>query len=315
MKTQINIGTRGSQLALAQAELLASALRRAHPHLAAEGAINFVIITTTGDRIQDRPLSEVGGKGLFTKEIEEALLDGSIDAAVHSMKDMPTELPAGLTIPCLLPREDVRDAFFSRSGATLDELPAGAVVGTSSLRRQAIILDRRPDLKVVTFRGNVGTRLQKLQDGVVDATLLAVAGMNRLGKSGDIKHILETDIMLPAVAQGAVGIEIRDNDADMRALLAPVHCPVTELRVTAERAYLAAMDGSCKTPLAALMSVPDPQNRVRFDALSANPDGTNMHRVSYVMDVKHLADAEKLGRQAAADIKAQMAAAGKSCTA
>lgn len=307
MKTKINIGTRGSQLALAQAELLAGALRRAHPHLAAPDAINFVIITTTGDRIQDRPLSEVGGKGLFTKEIEEALLDGSIDAAVHSMKDMPTELPAGLTIPCLLPREDVRDAFFSRSGETLDTLPAGAVVGTSSLRRQAIILSRRPDLKVVTFRGNVGTRLQKLQDGVVDATLLAVAGLNRLGKSDIIQHSLETDTMLPAVAQGAVGIEIRENDTEMAALLAPVHCAVTDLRITAERAFLAAMDGSCKTPLAALMSVPDPEGRVRFDALSANPDGTDLHKVSYMMQVKHKGDAERLGRQAAADIKAKLA--------
>lgn len=309
MKTKINIGTRGSPLALAQAELLATALRRAHPHLAAPAAIEFVIITTSGDRIQDRPLSEVGGKGLFTKEIEEALLEGSIDAAVHSMKDMPTELPAGLVIPCLLPREDVRDAFFSRSGETLDTLPAGAVVGTSSLRRQAIILARRPDLKVVTFRGNVGTRLQKLQDGVVDATLLAVAGLNRLGKSDLIQSVLEPDVMLPAVAQGAVGIEIRKNDAEMAALLAPVHCPVTALRVAAERAFLAAMDGSCKTPLAALMSVPDPEGRARFDALSANPDGTGLHKVSYMMQVLHEGDAERLGRQAAVDIRSKLAAA------
>jgi hydroxymethylbilane synthase len=309
MKTKINIGTRGSPLALAQAELLAAALRRAHPQLAAPEAINFVIITTSGDRIQDRPLSEVGGKGLFTKEIEEALLDGSIDAAVHSMKDMPTELPAGLVIPCLLPREDVRDAFFSRSGETIDTLPAGAVVGTSSLRRQAIILARRPDLKVVTFRGNVGTRLQKLQDGIVDATLLAVAGLNRLGKSDLIQSVLEPDVMLPAVAQGAVGIEIRESDAEMAALIAPVHCPVTALRVGAERAFLAAMDGSCKTPLAALMSVPDPEGRARFDALSAHPDGTGLHKVSYMMQVLHAGDAERLGRQAAADIRTKLAAA------
>ena len=308
MKTKINIGTRGSPLALAQAELLAAALKRAHPHLAAPEAIEFVIITTSGDRIQDRPLSEVGGKGLFTKEIEDALLDGSIDAAVHSMKDMPTELPAGLCIPCLLPREDVRDAFFSRGGETIDTLPAGAVVGTSSLRRQAIILARRPDLKVVTFRGNVGTRLQKLQDGVVDATLLAVAGLNRLGRRDLVRDILEPDVMLPAVAQGAVGIEIREDDREMRALLAPVHCAATALRVGAERAFLAAMDGSCKTPLAALMSLPDPEGRARFDALSANPDGTNLHKVSYLMQVRHEGDAERLGRQAAADIRARLPA-------
>lgn len=314
MKTKINIGTRGSPLALAQAELLADALRRAHPHLAAPGAIEFVIITTSGDRIQDRPLSEVGGKGLFTKEIEEALLDGTIDAAVHSMKDMPTELPAGLVIPCLLPREDVRDAFFCRGGGTLDSLPEGAVVGTSSLRRQAIILARRPDLKVVTFRGNVGTRLQKLHDGVVDATLLAVAGLNRLGKAELIQQVLEPDVMLPAVAQGAVGIEIRDGDKEMHALLAPIHCHVTFLRTAAERAFLAAMDGSCKTPLAALMSVPDSEHRARFDALSANPDGSDMRRVSYIMTVSHEGDAVRLGQKAAADIRAQTPAKSKSAT-
>lgn len=314
MKTKINIGTRGSPLALAQAELLADALRRAHPHLAAPGAIEFVIITTSGDRIQDRPLSEVGGKGLFTKEIEEALLDGTIDAAVHSMKDMPTELPAGLVIPCLLPREDVRDAFFCRGGGTLDSLPEGAVVGTSSLRRQAIILARRPDLKVVTFRGNVGTRLQKLHDGVVDATLLAVAGLNRLGKAELIQQVLEPDVMLPAVAQGAVGIEIREDDKEMHALLAPIHCHVTFLRTAAERAFLAAMDGSCKTPLAALMSVPDSENRARFDALSANPDGSDMRRVSYIMTVSHEGDAVRLGQKAAADIRAQTPAKSKSAT-
>jgi len=166
-------------------------------------------------------------------------------------------------------------------------------------------------LKVVTFRGNVGTRLQKFQDGVVDATLLAVAGMNRLGKADVIQQVIEPDVMLPAVAQGAVGIEIRENDAEMHALLAPIHCAVTELRVTAERAFLAGMDGSCKTPLAALMSVPDPQKRVRFDALSANPDGTGLHKVSYVMEINHTGDAERLGRQAAADIRAKIAAAGK----
>ncbi|MBI1215288.1 MAG: hydroxymethylbilane synthase [Alphaproteobacteria bacterium] len=306
MTKPIKIGTRGSPLALVQTELLADALRRHHPQLAAEGAIEVVTITTSGDRIQDRALSEAGGKGLFTKEIEEALLSGEIDCAVHSMKDMPTQLPDGLVIPCLLPRDDVRDAFFSTRGDTLDDLPEGAVVGTSSLRRQAIVLARRPDLQVVTFRGNVGTRMKKLQEGVVDATLLAVAGLNRLGQAHLIQTVLEPEVMLPAVAQGAVGIEIRADDKRMRELLEAVHCPVTELRVTAERAFLAVMDGSCRTPLAALMTEPDPQGRVRFDALVARPDGSEVESVTYMMNVTNLHEAQKLGETAGADLKKRL---------
>jgi len=304
--TSLKIGTRGSPLALAQTQLLAEALKTQHAHLRAPGAIEIVTITTTGDRIQDRPLSEAGGKGLFTKEIEEALLDGSIDCAVHSMKDMPTQLPDGLSIPCLLPRDDVRDAFFSLTAKTLDDLPKGAVVGTSSLRRQAIVLARRPDLQVVTFRGNVGTRLKKLSEGAVDATLLAVAGLNRLGQQHLIQHILEPDVMLPAVAQGAVGIEVRENDAATKKLLEPVHCHVTELRVTAERAFLAVMDGSCRTPLAALLTVPDPEGRARFDALSATPDGSRVEKVSYLMTVRTPYDAQKLGESAGHDLQEKM---------
>jgi hydroxymethylbilane synthase len=307
-KGKIRIGTRGSPLAMAQTHLLVAALRAKHPHLQEEGAVEIVSIVTSGDRIQDRALSEAGGKGLFTKEIEDALLAGEIDCAVHSMKDMPTELPAGLAIPCLLPREDVRDAFFSTKAKTVDDLPMGAVVGTSSLRRQAILLARRPDLKVVTFRGNVGTRLQKLQDGVVDATLLAVAGLKRLGKADLLQSILEPEVMLPAVAQGAIGIELREGDAAMRDILAAVHCEKTALRVSAERAYLAAMDGSCKTPLAALMSEPDAEGRHRFDALCAREDGTQLKKVSYVMTVAHAGDAERLGREAARDIQSQIRA-------
>lgn len=296
---KIKVGTRGSPLALAQAELFIRALREKHPALEAE----IVKIVTSGDRIQDRALSEAGGKGLFTKEIEDALLDGSIDCAVHSMKDMPTQLPEGLTIPCLLPREDVRDAFFSRHAGGLAGLPEGAVVGTSSLRRQAIILSARPDVKVVTFRGNVGTRLKKLEEGEVDATLLAVAGLKRLGRQELIKDILDPAEMLPAVAQGAIGIEIRDADAGMKELLAAIHCRVTELRVVAERAFLAVMDGSCKTPLAALMQEPDPEGRARLDVLVARPDGTDVRKASYVMQVTNAAEAERLGRHAGEDLK------------
>lgn len=305
-KTSIAIGTRGSPLALAQAEMLASALRKHQPHLSEPGSIKLEIIVTSGDRIQDRPLSEAGGKGLFTKEIEEALLEGRIDCAVHSMKDMPTQLPDGLSIPCLLPRDDVRDAFFSLKADSIDTLPEGAVVGTSSLRRQAIVLARRPDLKVVTFRGNVGTRLKKLSDGVVDATLLAVAGLNRLGQQHLVQHILEPDVMLPAVAQGAIGVEIRDNDHAMRALLDPIHCYVTELRVTAERAFLAIMDGSCRTPLAALLTVPDPEGRARFDALSATPDGSRVEQISYLMSIRNAAEARHLGETAGRDLLKKM---------
>jgi hydroxymethylbilane synthase len=312
MTAPLRIGTRNSPLALAQTDLLVKALQTKHPALREEGAVEIVTIVTSGDKTQasNRPLVEQGGKGLFLKEIEEALVAGEIDAAVHSMKDVPPVLAEGLSLPCMLPREDVRDAFFSPIAKTIDDLPQGAVVGTSSPRRQALILARRPDLKVETFRGNVGTRLQKLADGVVDATLLAVAGLNRLGQADKIQTILEPDVMLPAVGQGAVGIEIRSDDTRTRDLLAAVHCPVTMMRVTAERAYLAVMDGSCRTPLAALMTAPDPHDRVRFTALSANPDGTNLQQVSYVMDVKTLADAERLGREAGKAIKAKIAAAG-----
>ena len=302
MSTPLRIGTRGSPLALAQTELLAAALKSKHPHLALPGGIEVVTITTSGDRIQDRPLSEAGGKGLFTKEIEEALLANEIDCAVHSMKDMPTVLPDGLVISCLLPREDPRDAFFATKAKTLDDLPPRAVVGTSSLRRQAIILARRPDLQVVTFRGNVGTRLKKLSEGVVDATILAVAGLNRLNQQHLIQCILEPDVMLPAVAQGAVGIEVRHNDVATKKLLEAVHCTKTELRVTAERAFLAVMDGSCRTPLAALMSEPDPEGRARFDALKAEPDGSRVASVSYLMNVTNLFEARKLGETAGNDL-------------
>jgi hydroxymethylbilane synthase len=301
MAASLKIGTRGSPLALAQTRLFIEGLQAKHVGLQAE----IVTITTSGDRIQDRPLSEAGGKGLFTKEIEDALLAGEIDCAVHSMKDMPTKLPDGLIIPCLLPREDVRDAFFSLKARTLDDLPKGSVVGTSSLRRQSIILAKRPDLKVVTFRGNVGTRLKKLEEGVVDATLLAVAGLNRLGQSHLIQTILEPEVMLPAVAQGAIGIEVRENDRATQKLLEAVHCYVTELRVTAERSFLAVMDGSCRTPLAALMGVPDPHHRARFDALKAEPDGSRVREVSYMMNVTNPADAKALGETAARDLLKQ----------
>ncbi|MDD9900094.1 MAG: hydroxymethylbilane synthase [Alphaproteobacteria bacterium] len=306
MKAKIKIGTRGSPLALAQVDVFVSALVKAHPHLKADGAIEIVKISTLGDRTQaaNTPLPEDGGgKAYFAKEIEAALLDGAIDCAVHSLKDMPAILPEGLVIPCVLPREDPRDVFFARDAKTIEDLPEGAVVGTTSPRRGAFLLAMRPDLKIVTFRGNVGTRLKKLEDGVVDATLLAVAGLNRLGLSHLAKNILDPAVMLPAAAQGAIGIEVREDDAALRDMIAPAHCAVTELRVTAERAFLEVMDGSCRTPLAALMEAPDPEGRARFDVAAANPDGTGLKKLSYLMSVQHVGDAERLGRHAGKEMR------------
>ena len=213
---RLRLGTRGSPLALAQANEVRARLAAVHPELSEQAAVEIVVITTTGDQVQDRTLAEIGGKGLFTKEIEEALLAGRIDAAVHSMKDVPTWLPEGLEISTILPREDPRDAIFSAGGQDLAGLPAGSVVGTASLRRQAQVLLARPDLKVVPLRGNVETRLRKLAEGQVDATLLAMAGLKRLGKAGEVSAVLAPEDMLPAVAQGAIGLEIRADDGAVR---------------------------------------------------------------------------------------------------
>jgi hydroxymethylbilane synthase len=270
----LRIGTRGSPLALAQAKELQQRLAAAHPELA---PAEIAVIRTTGDRVQDRKLEEIGGKGLFTKEIEEALTEGRIDLAVHSMKDMPTLLPPGLIIGCLLPREDPRDALFSPHAASLAALPRGARVGTSALRRQAQILALRPDLQVQLFRGNVGTRLAKLAAGEVDATLLALAGLKRLGLADKATAILAAEEMLPAVAQGAIGVEIRADDDRIAALLAPLNDTPTTESVTAERACLAVLDGSCRTPIAALAEH-EPGGILRLRALIALPDGSAMQR-------------------------------------
>jgi hydroxymethylbilane synthase len=272
----INIGTRGSPLALVQAEMTKAALLAAHPALKTQG-IEIVPIKTTGDKVQDRTLSEIGGKGLFTKEIEEALLDGRIDLAVHSMKDMPTFLPDGLVIAALLAREDPRDVLISPIADSIAALPPGAVVGTASLRRQAQLLALRPDLQVQPLRGNVGTRLDKLARGEAAATLLALAGLKRLGKANAATAILSTDQMLPAVAQGAIGIEIRENDDRIKALVAPIDHAPTTIAVTAERAFLAVLDGSCRTPIAAHAEIFGTALRLR--GLIALPDGTRSHRV------------------------------------
>lgn len=265
------IGTRGSPLALAQA-------REARDRLMAafdlpQDAFEIVVIKTTGDRIQDRPLKEIGGKGLFTREIEAMLLEGGIDIAVHSMKDMPVLQPGGLTLGCYLPREDVRDAFVSATATRLEDLTPGQVVGTSSLRRRAQLLNRRPDLKVVEFRGNVQTRLRKLSEGVADCTFLAMAGLNRLGMSQTARSVIDPEAMLPAVAQGAIGIERREGDHRAEAMLAAIHDTPTGQRLAAERAYLAKLDGSCETPIAGLATLEDGVIWLRGEIL--RPDGSD----------------------------------------
>ena len=266
----LRIGSRGSPLALAQA---GEARRRlaAACGLALE-RIEIVTIRTTGDAIQDRPLAETGGKGLFTKEIEEALLSGAVDLAVHSAKDMPTLLPAGLTLSAFLPREDPRDAFISRKAKSLSELRDGAVVGTASLRRQALLKHLRPDLTIVPLRGNVETRLRKLETEDIDATVLAVAGLKRLGLFAAATAVFEIDVFLPAVAQGAIGIETRVDDIRTAALVAAVNDADAATAVTAERAFLAVLDGSCRTPIAGHARLSD--GALRFRGMIAKTDGS-----------------------------------------
>jgi len=237
-------------MALRQTALVRDRLVAANPELAAAGAIEVITIRTTGDRVQDRLLAEIGGKGLFAKEIEEALLAGRIDLAVHSLKDLETWLPEGLAIACVLPRDDPRDALLAARGATLASLPQGARVGTASLRRQAQLLLHRPDLRIVPVRGNVNTRIRKLHAGGVDALVLAVCGLERLGEAGLATEILPREIMLPAVGQGALAIECRAFDEPMRQLIQPLHDQLSAVCVGAERAMLASLDGSCRTPIA-----------------------------------------------------------------
>ncbi len=268
----LKIGTRGSPLALAQAHETRDRLAAAFS-LAPE-AFEIVVIKVTGDQILDRALKEIGGKGLFTREIEEALLAGSIDIAVHSMKDMPTLQPEGLILDCHLPREDVRDAFVSPSVARLMDLPQGAVVGSSSLRRRAQLAHRRPDLQLVEFRGNVQTRMKKLADGVAVATFLAMAGLNRLGLADVARSAIDPEEMLPAVAQGAIGIERRAADTRVQAMLAAIHDRDTGLRLAAERAFLLRLDGSCQTPIAGLALLDGGSLWLRGEVL--RPDGTQV---------------------------------------
>jgi len=292
----LRIGTRGSPLALTQTGMVRAALAAAHG--LAEAKIAVSTIRTSGDTIQDRPLAEVGGKGLFTKEIEEGLLDGSIDLAVHSAKDLPTALPHGLIIAAVLPREDPRDAFISGKAKSLRALAPGAVLGTASLRRQALVKHLRPDIEVVPLRGNVETRLRKLADGEVDATLLALAGLKRLGLAKAATAILPVDECLPAVGQGIVAIEARADDERTHAFLRAINHPDTATALVAERAFLTVLDGSCRTPIAGHARLED--GKLHFRGLIARPDGKASFEAVREGDP---IDAAKLGADAGHELK------------
>ncbi len=288
----IRIGTRGSELALAQARELKGRLETAHAVESRE--IEIVVISTSGDRIQDRPLSEIGGKGLFTQEIEEQLLDGRIDMAVHSAKDMPTILPEGLELSCFLPREAVSDAFICPNHASIEDLPQGAVIGSASLRRQALIRRNRPDIKVVNYRGNVQTRLRKLHAGEVDATILAEAGLNRLGLADQITALLSLNEYPPAPGQGAICVETRSGDQEIDALLALVNDKDTSDALRCERRFLAGLDGSCRTPIAGNAVISG--ENLAFHGMILRPDGTDVHEIELEGLVT---DAAEIGKAAA----------------
>ena len=301
----LRIGTRGSPMALAQSRQVGVALAAAHPALAAPDAIELVVVRTTGDKIQDRPLAELGGKGLFIKEIEEALLDRRIDLAVHSAKDVPSFLPDGLELACFLERDDPRDAFISLKADDFKNLAPASVIGTSSPRRQAQILARWPGLKVVPFRGNAETRLRKLAEGQADVTLLAIAGLVRIGRESAARKILSPEEMLPAVGQGAIAVEIREEDGKARAWLAALAHAPTAAVIAAERAMLAVLEGSCRTPIAGLAEI-DAAGVLTLKALVAMPDGSAVHRTTQAGGSD---DAVRIGREAGRALKTSAGAA------
>jgi len=290
---KIRIGTRGSKLALAQSYMVEDLLKKHYPNI----QIEIITIQTTGDKILEKNLYEIGGKGLFIKEIEEQLLSGDIDIAVHSMKDMPAEIHSDFDISCILKREDPRDALICEIASSVDKLPQGATVGTSSPRRASQALFTRPDLKIVPFRGNIQTRLKKLQEKQVDATFLAIAGINRCKISEKCIHTIDKNIMLPAVAQGAIGIETLTKRQDLQQLLLPLNDEITNTCVKTERAFLKEFEGSCKTPIAALATINNGQ--IAADFLIANMDGTIAHKTSRN---GNLENAEEIGQDAAKEL-------------
>jgi hydroxymethylbilane synthase len=298
---QIRIGTRGSPLALAQAHETRERLARAHG--VDPVGFEIVIIKTSGDLIQDRALSEAGGKGLFTKEIDDAMLRGEIDVAVHSSKDLPTLLPEGIEVVGYLEREDPRDALISPRAARFEDLPKGARLGTASLRRQAIAKRLRPDLEVSLLRGNVETRLKRAESGEIDATLLAYAGLKRLGLADRATAVLDVDVFVPAVGQGAIGITARSGDVAAAAALAPILHADTGLALAAERAFLTALDGSCKTPIGGHARIVD--GSVKFHGILLRPDGSKAWETRGIGPLNRAA---RLGREAGEDLKERQAA-------
>jgi hydroxymethylbilane synthase len=300
-RPKLRIGARGSPLSLAQTGLTRDALAAA---LGVDAdALEIVPITTSGDRIQDRRLIEAGGKGLFTKELDEALLDGRIDCAVHSMKDLPTKLPAGVALACVPAREDPRDAFVSAKAKALADLPAGARVGTASLRRQAQVLHLRPDLNIAILRGNVATRIQRTTNGDFDATFLGIAGLNRLGMAHAAAAILTPEEMLPAVGQGALAIVCRDDDERARKLLTSIDDATTHAAVIAERAFLDVLDGSCRTPIAAYATIDGDHIDLRGEFLSTDGKRRWHGRMGAKLETNWRSSATALGRALGADIK------------
>jgi hydroxymethylbilane synthase len=298
MQTPLKIGTRASLLAMAQAHETRSRLMAAHG--LPEDAFEVVPIATTGDNIQDRALTEAGGKGLFTKELEDALYDRRIDIAVHSSKDMPTQLPEGLELSAFLPREDARDAFIGKAAKSIAELPRGAKIGSSSLRRQALIRRMRPDLDVVLFRGNVQTRLRKLDEGVAEGTILALAGLKRLGLEEIVTDLMALEDFPPAPGQGAICIESRIGDAAVGRMLAAIHHAPTGQALACERAFLAALDGSCRTPIAGYATIDG--DRLSFNGLIITPDGTKSHAIKAEGQA---GDAARIGQKAGEDVRAR----------
>jgi hydroxymethylbilane synthase len=302
----IRLGSRVSPLAMAQTQFVRDRLIKetgdSDEHFPIQG------FTTTGDRIQDRRLQEAGGKGLFTKELDEALIDKRIDAAVHSMKDLPTKLPPEIVLACVPSREDPRDAFICLSEKSFMELPPGAIVGSASLRRQAQLLHLRPDLKVETLRGSVQTRLQKLADGKVRATFLALAGLKRLGLAGHATSVMDTDLMPPAAGQGALAVTCREDDTKTRDALAKLNLATFEIATVAERAFLDALDGSCRTPIGALAEVYREQLTFLGEVLT--PDGRLRWRRTAIVELgqsPHIT-ADKLGRDLATQIRQEAGA-------
>jgi hydroxymethylbilane synthase len=296
----LRIGTRGSPMALRQTALVRDRLIAAHPEFAEAGAVEIVTIRTTGDRVQNRLLAEIGGKGLFAKEIEEELLAGHVDLAVHSLKDLETWLPDGLVIACVPPRDDPRDALLSRSGASLASLPRGAKVGTASLRRQAQLLRHRPDLSIVPIRGNVNTRLRKMEAREVDALVLALCGLERLDLREHATEILPREIMLPAVGQGALAIECRTADEMVHQLVEPLHDRISAACVLAERAMLAALDGSCRTPIAGFAEIDG--DRLVIEGVLLNDDGSTEIRGRFEGGID---DAAQTGAELGKDLRSR----------